>query len=269
MIASLSSSHYLSPSASNVRQLLRAYSDSSERNIEHIPSSLSASPKAKMIGESDRYDADMVAHREAEFDDPDCPIERSNKPREPRIGSSSIPFEGDVYDLLDFIDTMHGRCYDETWDGTHVAENVKSDGEAEIHDTNGRLRLVVATETIEDDCVALLMRPNEFRAIFGPMQAYRSYSLKYFKIGDKLGDVSYESGVLRREICDREKDLAKLQKSDSAAAGIWRCEERLKDLRARYEVVERRESKLRKKQKEVVEWMNSVRSPITETIEHV
>jgi hypothetical protein len=220
-----------------------------------------------MIGESDHYRADIVARDLAELNDPDCPFVLSDDPREPAIGSSSIPFEGDVNHLLESIDQINYRYADETWDGTQVAENAKSDGEAEIHDTNGRLRLVVATETTKDDCVALLMRPHEFRAIFGYMQAYRRHSLNYYKISHELNEASCQSQDLWREIYDCEEELPKLQASDSAAAGTWRCQERLSELRVPYEDVKRRESALEKSQKKEISSMDSLGGSVTSVIE--
>jgi hypothetical protein len=140
----------------NSTHLLPPYPDSSERKVEQTRSSPPASPKAKMIGESDRYDAERVAW----WDSQDVKgMIRSDLPRLPALGSSSIPFEGGMRRLLEFIDGSFQRWSDETWDGLHVAENAPSDGEAEIHRTNGRVRLVVVTEATKEGCVALLMKP--------------------------------------------------------------------------------------------------------------
>lgn len=261
--------HYLSTSAKQRQAAFRAHLNTSGRNSEHIPSSLASSPKAKMIGDSDRYRPDIVARRRAAHDDEDSPFVPSNKRREPAIGSSSIPFEGDVDDLLHFISQIGSRWSDESWDGLHVAENAKSEGEAEIHDTNGRVRLVVATETTRDDCVALLMAPTAFRGLYTDMYMHRQYKLTRLKICDEMNEVFWESRNLKSELADREKDLLKLQATGPTAAATWRCQRRIDELRVRLDAVERREVALEKLREQESREMTQMAYRVTDTIERV
>jgi hypothetical protein len=103
-----------------------------------------------MIGESDRYDPERAKQMKADMDEWSyyTTMDPYSVPKPSAIGSSSLPFEGDVKHLLKFCNETVEHCTDENWDGCHVAVNAKSDSEAEVHDTHGRVRLVVATEIV-------------------------------------------------------------------------------------------------------------------------
>ena len=180
-----------------------------------------------------------------------------------------MPFEGDNEHLLRFCDQTDGHWYDENWDGCHVAVNAKSDGEAEVHGTNGRVRLVVATETTREDCVALLMRPLDFRIIYESMRSKRQRSLDYTKMDNEREEVSWQSSSLKSEIRDLKKHLLELQTSEPAAVATLRCQERLSELRMRLEDTERRASELAKSLKKESDMMDKIHQRVLSAIEQV
>jgi len=217
-----------------------------------------------MIGESDRYDAERAAefasHKAGVLIPP-------SSPPPPRLGSSSVPFEGGLERLFQFIDQSGKRWYDKNWDGLHVAENAKSDGEAEIRHTNGRVRLVVATETTKEDCVALLMRPDTFGALYRCLRRYMKLDAADHKIEIRKNEASWASRNMRSEINDLRKELRKLKALESTDTATWRCKERLKDLHSRLKSSERLEAKLNKSHKKKLDLMARFRSHITEFLE--
>ena len=180
-----------------------------------------------------------------------------------------MPFEGDNEHLLRFCDQTDGHWYDENWDGCHVAVNAKSDGEAEVHGTNGRVRLVVATETTREDCVALLMRPLDFRIIYESMRSKRQRSLDYTKMDNEREEVSWQSSSLKSEIRDLKKHLLELQTSEPAAVATLRCQERLSELRMRLEDTERRALELAKSLKKESDMMDKIHQRVLSAIEQV
>ena len=219
-----------------------------------------------MIGDSDHYRPDVLA-RLANDDDPI--FIPSGKPREPAIGSSSKPFEGDVYRLIEYIDKIYSRWSDKIWDGLHVAENDKSngEGEAEIHDTNGRVRLVAANETTRDDCVALLMSPFIFKEMYVDLRIHRQHNLTRHKIIDEKLEALWEAQNLKSEIKDLEKDLLKFQATGPTAAATWRCQHKISELRVRLSAAERREAALEKLKEYESDRMTQLCYRLTSSIE--
>lgn len=221
-----------------------------------------------MIGDSDRYDPERFERGWA--DTAESFAQQPNPERmRPAIGSSSMPFEGDIEHLLKFCDQAEDNWSDENWDGCHVAVNAKSDGEAEVHGTNGRVRLVVATETTRDDCVALLMHPTSFRMIYEFMRSHSKRSLDCEKMEDERQEISWQSSNLKSEIRDLEEYLLRLQTSGPAAVATSRYEERLSELRVRLENTERRTSELKNLREKESDIMDTIQGRVFGALERV
>lgn len=224
-----------------------------------------------MIGDSDRYNPERAKQVKADLDawSQYTTMDPYSMPMPPAIGSSSVPFKGDVEHLLKFCNQTIEHCTNENWDGCHVAVNAKSDGEAEVDGTNGLLRLVVATETTRNDCVALLMHPLHFKKIYGSMKFYRDSRLASMEIGEEQAEVYSELDGLRREIRELEKYVLNLQASGPAAIATLRCQERLSELRVRLEDANSRASELKKLEKKEMMKMERVPARVFEDFQEV